>query len=118
MVTAKDIMIREVVSTRPSCKEEEVTRVLYHHGISGLPVTDDEKHVIGMVTETDILAAGALAHLIHIRSSGCSPPPFGVAADRPTGTCSRMNCGDTPPEPVLEMPAVAEDRVNYCPSRR
>ena len=55
MVTAREIMTKEVTSTRPSCKVEEVTRVLYHHGISGLPVIDDERHVIGMVTEADIL---------------------------------------------------------------
>jgi len=55
MVTAKDIMTKQVVTTRPSAKIEEVTRVLYHHGISGLPVIDDEKHVLGMVTEADIL---------------------------------------------------------------
>jgi CBS domain-containing protein len=56
VITAKDIMSREVVSTKTSAKVEEVTRVLYLHGISGLPVTDDEKHVLGMVTEADILA--------------------------------------------------------------
>ena len=56
MATAREIMTKEVVSTRPSCKVEEVTRVLYHHGISGLPVVDDQKQVIGMVTEADILA--------------------------------------------------------------
>ena len=50
MVTAKEIMSREVVSTLPSCTVEQVTRVLYHHGISGLPVLDSEKRVIGMVT--------------------------------------------------------------------
>ncbi len=55
MVSARDIMSKEVVSTRPSCKVEEVTRVLYFHGISGLPVIDDAKRVIGMVTEADIL---------------------------------------------------------------
>ena len=55
MVTAKEIMSREVVSTLPSCTVEQVTRVLYHHGISGLPVLDSEKGVIGMVTEADIL---------------------------------------------------------------
>lgn len=55
MITAKEIMTKQVVSTRPSCEVEEVTRVLYHHGISGLPVLDDQKQVIGMVTEADIL---------------------------------------------------------------
>ena len=54
-MTAKEIMTKQVVSSRPSCKVEEVTRVLYHHGISGMPVLDDEKRVIGMVTEADIL---------------------------------------------------------------
>jgi CBS domain-containing protein len=56
MVRAKEIMTKQVVSTRPSCTVDEVTRVLYHHGISGLPVLDEESQVIGMVTEADILA--------------------------------------------------------------
>jgi len=55
MVTAKDIMTKEVVSTRSSCRVEEVTRVLYFHGIGGLPVLDEKRLVIGMVTEADIL---------------------------------------------------------------
>lgn len=55
MVTARHIMTKQVVSTKPSCKVQEVTRVLYHHGISGLPVLDDQQRVIGMVTEADIL---------------------------------------------------------------
>lgn len=48
-------MSREVVSTRPSCKIEEVTRVLYFHNISGLPVINDDFQVVGMVSEADIL---------------------------------------------------------------
>jgi len=55
MAVARDIMTREVVSTRPTCRVEEVTRVLYFHGISGLPVVDDNHTVIGMVSEADIL---------------------------------------------------------------
>jgi len=55
VVTAREIMTKEVMSTRPHCRVAEVIRVLYHHGISGLPVLDEEKHVIGMVTEADIL---------------------------------------------------------------
>jgi CBS-domain-containing membrane protein len=55
VVLAKNIMSREVVSTRPSCKVEEVTRVLYFHNISGVPVVDDDCSVVGMVSEADIL---------------------------------------------------------------
>lgn len=55
MITARNIMTKKVVSTRPSCKVEEVTRVLYFHNISGLPVVDEEQRVVGMATEADIL---------------------------------------------------------------
>jgi len=80
MVTAKDVMIREVVSTRPSAKVEEVTRVLYHHGISGLPVTNDEKYVLGVVTEADILARKrGQDRVADIMSS----PAYAVSEDTP-----------------------------------
>ena len=55
MITAKEIMTRDVVSTTPARKVEEVIRVLSHHGISGLPVIDEEQRVVGIVTEADIL---------------------------------------------------------------
>ena len=55
-VTARQIMTSDVVTARPSWKVEEVTRVLHEHDISGLPVIDEEKRVIGIVTEADILA--------------------------------------------------------------
>ena len=72
MVTAKDVMTRDVVSTRPSCRVEEVTRVLCFHGISGLPVTDDDGNVIGMVSEADIL--GRTAGQDTIQDIMSSPP--------------------------------------------
>jgi predicted transcriptional regulator len=78
MVTARDIMTKEVVSTRPACKVEEVTRVLCFHGISGLPVTDDDCNVIGMVSEADILARKTGQDTIQdIMSS----PPVTIAED-------------------------------------
>jgi CBS-domain-containing membrane protein len=55
MGVAKSIMTRDVVSTRPECRIEEVTRLLYFHNISGLPVTDEDHRVLGMVSEADIL---------------------------------------------------------------
>jgi CBS domain-containing protein len=80
MVTAKDMMIREVVSTRPSAKVEEVTRVLYHHEISGLPVIDDEKYVLGVVTEADILARKAGQDTV---GDIMSSPAYAVFEDTP-----------------------------------
>lgn len=59
MITARDVMTRDVVSTQPGRRVEEVIRVLYHHGISALPVIDEKKQVIGMLSEADILGREA-----------------------------------------------------------
>jgi len=80
MVTAREIMTKEVVSTRPSCKVEEVTRVLYYHGISGLPVIDEEKRVIGMVSEADILARKTGQETV---GEIMSAPAYTVSEDAP-----------------------------------
>jgi len=78
MVVARDIMTREVVSTRSTCKVEEITRVLYFHGISGLPVVDEDRSVIGMVSEADVLGRKAGQDTIQdIMSS----PPITVTED-------------------------------------
>lgn len=80
MSTAKEIMVREVVSTRPSCMVEEVTRVLYHHGISGLPVCDENHCVIGIVTEADILGRTTGQDTV---ADIMKTPVFTVAEDAP-----------------------------------
>jgi CBS-domain-containing membrane protein len=80
MQIARDIMSREVVSTRPSCRIQEVTRVLYFHGISGLPVIDDEHSVVGMVTEADILGRTTEQETV---ADIMSAPAFTIAEDTP-----------------------------------
>lgn len=54
-IRLKDIMTREVVTTRPAASLEEVWSLLREHRIRGVPVTDASGKMIGMVTIADFL---------------------------------------------------------------
>ena len=51
-----DVMTTDVVKVRPSMPLKEVAEILISRGISGVPVVDAEGRVLGVVSETDILA--------------------------------------------------------------
>lgn len=50
-----DLMAVEVVSVRPETSLKEAARIMVDLGISGLPVTDDDGSIRGVVTEGDFL---------------------------------------------------------------
>ncbi|MEZ4527673.1 MAG: CBS domain-containing protein [Desulfobacterales bacterium] len=52
---ARDIMTRSVISVKPDTSLEEVAQILAENGISGLPVTDAEGRICGMISEKDFL---------------------------------------------------------------
>ncbi|MBW1940227.1 MAG: CBS domain-containing protein [Deltaproteobacteria bacterium] len=54
---ASDIMIRPVVSARKNASARDVTLQLLNGFYSGMPVTDEDGKVIGVVTEFDLLEA-------------------------------------------------------------
>jgi CBS domain-containing protein len=110
MVTAKEIMTKQVVSTRPSCKVDEVTRVLYHHGMSGLPVLDDEKRVIGMVTEADILARTTGQDTI--QDIMCAPA-YTISEDTPLDEIAALLTD----KKIKRVPVVREGRLVGIVSR-
>ena len=52
---AKDIMTKDVVTVRPEEKVENAARILLNNKISGIPVVDENNHVIGIITEKDLM---------------------------------------------------------------
>lgn len=52
---AKEIMSTDVVTIQKEATVEEIARILTEHHISGVPVVDEERHLIGIVTEGDLL---------------------------------------------------------------
>jgi CBS domain-containing protein len=55
-VTAKDIMTRPVVSAKKHAIARDIVFQLLTGGYSGMPVTEEDGKVIGVVTEYDLLA--------------------------------------------------------------
>jgi CBS domain-containing protein len=51
----EQVMTRDVVTVSPDTLLKEVAELLAERSISGVPVCDDERHVLGVVSENDIL---------------------------------------------------------------
>jgi CBS domain-containing protein len=52
-----DVMTAEVVVAARDCGVRQVLDVLTDYGVSGLPVVDEGDHVVGVVSEADLLTA-------------------------------------------------------------
>src|SRR5918996_554799 len=51
----RDIMDPSPATVRATTPVEDVVRTLRQHELPGMPVVDDEGHVVGMVTEADLV---------------------------------------------------------------
>lgn len=54
-VKVKDVMSTQVASVNGSSSFKDVAEVLIAHGVSAVPVVDGDGHVIGVVSEADLL---------------------------------------------------------------
>lgn len=55
MLKVRDVMAREVVAVHPETPLKDVAGLLVDHRISGVPVLDAERAVMGVVSEADLL---------------------------------------------------------------
>ncbi|MEV7372559.1 CBS domain-containing protein [Streptomyces sp. NPDC090301] len=54
------LMTDEVVSAVPGASFRDVAKLLAEHDISGVPIVDDDDRVVGVVSESDLLARDEL----------------------------------------------------------
>jgi CBS domain-containing protein len=57
---AKDVMTWNVVTARPEHTVLSTVRKMIDHGISGMPVIDASRHVVGVLSEADLLRRAEL----------------------------------------------------------
>lgn len=55
MHTVEEIMTRDVIAVAPDTAIHTVARLLVDHGISGVPVVDDQGAVVGILSEGDLI---------------------------------------------------------------
>ncbi len=55
-ILAREIMTEDVVSVGPDTPVDRVARLLAEHRITGVPVVDEERRVIGIVSEYDVIS--------------------------------------------------------------
>ncbi len=59
-VPVRDIMTTMVITVKKETDLHEAARLLSDHKISGMPVVDDQNHVVGVVSEADILTLAGM----------------------------------------------------------
>ncbi|MFG2006813.1 CBS domain-containing protein [Spirillospora sp. NPDC048911] len=72
--TVREFMTDEVVTARPDTSFRELVEKLEERQISGLPVVDDESHVLGVVSEIDLLKKEAAQPLAAETRRVARPP--------------------------------------------
>lgn len=63
MLTAQDIMTRDVITVRKDMSVRELAKLLSDKKISGVPVVDDEDNLICIVTENDLIDQKKKVHI-------------------------------------------------------
>ena len=93
----RDIMTTDVVTVRPDTPHQTVAAMLRQHRVSGFPVADDDGKVVGVVTETDLVALVAgRRHSRHRAAEQASAgdlmshPAVTVGPDDPVKTAARL----------------------------
>lgn len=62
----RDVMTSEVVFVSGEASVGRIARLMHDKAISGIPVLDEERHVVGMVTDLDLI----------VRNTRLEPPAF------------------------------------------
>jgi CBS-domain-containing membrane protein len=50
-----DVMVREVVTVGADTNVSDAVKLLVEHDISALPVVDEDRHIVGILSEADLI---------------------------------------------------------------
>ncbi|MEJ2032939.1 MAG: CBS domain-containing protein [Deltaproteobacteria bacterium] len=63
MLTAKDVMTREVITVTPEMPVEKLANLLWENRISGAPVIDESGRLVAVATESDLIDQTKKIHI-------------------------------------------------------
>jgi CBS domain-containing protein len=96
-LTVGDVMTREVCVVRRSTPLKEIARQLVEHGVSAMPVLDEEDRLLGVVSEADLVNRESRDARAGRRRRPFRrlPPPGGTAKDLMTTPVITVSAGTT-----------------------
>ena len=53
-LTVDKIMTKKVLTVKPETSVAEAARIMLDYKVGGLPVVDEQNHIVGIITESDI----------------------------------------------------------------
>ncbi len=115
----KDVMSTQVVAVRKDASFKEMATRLRQHRVSAFPVIDDDRKVIGVVSEADLLTKEAL-----VASAGLQPGRLGTLRHRrersKAGGVTAADLMTSPPVTISpEEPVTHAARLMYsCKVKR
>jgi CBS-domain-containing membrane protein len=121
-ITVAEIMTREVVAVMSHTHLAEVAEAMGKQGVSGVPVLDERRKVVGVVSEKDLLRAMGVKESENfmtllaacLRTKGCVALPIKkqIAADLMSAPAVTV----TPETPVGELAQIFASRgINRAP---
>lgn len=121
MLTAKDIMTRDVVTVTPDTSIEELASLLVKNEISGVPVLDEAGELVCIVTENDLISRNKRLHIptvvsfldaaIYLESSRRFEEEVKrMAATRVGDICSRKVVSITPETTVVDIATIMDEK--------
>jgi CBS domain-containing protein len=122
MMTVHDVMTKTVTAVHPETSLKDVARMLVVGGISGLPVVDEGGHVVGVVSEADLLikeqGVGALPRRRGARVRGESKAmKDGLAKVNAVTAGEAMTSPAITIDPDASLPAAAAIMVDRAVNR-
>lgn len=69
-MNASDVMVHDVITVGPDDDVSRAAKLLAEHDISALPVVDEQRRMIGILSEADLLRREELGTLCPDGSSG------------------------------------------------
>jgi CBS domain-containing protein len=115
-LTIADVMTRDVARVHPDTPIDEVVVLLIDRALRALPVIDTERHVVGIITDGDLLARGGMdlsidlqrALPLDLRASGMAPLANGPHRAADVMTPNPTTLPST--TPLAQAAAVLADR--------
>ena len=105
----RDLMVADVVKVRATADREEAARLLDHHHLLALPVVDDDRRLVGMVSEREVIR-----HLLTTQvfsgadvRSGLAP---GIAPRAVRDVMSRQVMCVAPEQPIAEVASLMSNK--------